>query len=1294
MRDSSKSGTLSQECTFDDSVNPKCGWLSVSGDYTWRLRRGSTPARNTGPSTDHSGGGAYIYARASVEAKKGLQRLPKRSRARLTSPTLTVGPKRKLVRFFYHMFGKQMGGLAVFVAVRGDVSPPSPVWRRSGNMGMMWHMGEIRLPANSTVKIVFESVVGKGVASDIAIDDITMHDLDVDCTFENGGGMIPVSPACRFEQASEDHFDWQENTGKTPTRRTGPAIDHTLEQSRGTYMYIEATGPNIAEKAHLISPRYTKIAGACNVSFWYHMYGEHVGHLKVHIMQRPGHLGEPYFTEAGEHGNIWFEGTFNITDIVGSYQVVFEGIRGDGSSGDIAIDDFKLIGSDCVTAASLRELKVNETRRDHCSPNPCAHGGTCMPVVGGFRCNCTEGWGGVHCNREHLVSSCSSRPCLNDGHCVVVNSTTYSCECPLGWTGENCQTEQETSHSMCDPDPCQNNATCYNFTTYLECDCKEGWTGENCDVEDIPDPCRVNHCINGGACQGRPDGRYLCQCPEQFTGAHCESVVVIIDPCESNPCQNGGTCGRSASNDGNYTCSCSDPWIGNDCNIDVRTLDKCLSNPCMNEATCVSFPDRYECLCAPQWTGGDCEIDRNSINKCLSSPCQNSATCTSFFDHYECGCTEEWTGEHCEEDVDECAESVSPCLNGGTCINTEGGHNCTCPHGWHSENCEMECQDSNKNCMYWAAVGECKVNPNYMLFYCQKSCGVCQQYMCEDAHESCPQWEQLGECKKNPYYMMANCHMSCGVCIDDECSSSPCQNDATCVDGIDSYTCTCAAGFEGINCEIDIDECTSSPCLNNGTCVDRPNGFECACTSLFRGDICEADVDICTSNPCLNNGTCSADLIGYNCTCLAGFEGNLCETDIDECASNPCQHSGRCEDLANGYICHCPQEWTGTECQYDYDECRSNPCLNGGSCYHGVGQRLFICNCPSGWQGTTCELEVDECASAPCMNGATCGDMVGGFNCTCTPGWAGPTCEQDIAECASSPCSRGVCIEGQNQYQCLCSPGYTGVLCGTDIDECSSNPCVNGGTCVDLENNHTCSCPVGFEGHYCEQVATTPQPTTLPVKTTPPKLQTTSGPIVDYSWPEIDIFSVDSSFGESSHDFTTPVDEEPDNTDEDGPSGGGTDGPGTPKTNPAVITDGLEVVETTVNDQEEASVTTVKANHVTTLPKTTPEEDNKLPEVKPNRQTTTIGNVINPLDRSQKKDQDPPATGHIVAVVFGGLMFVAIVAFLVIVVVRQRRKSRIGKYEHFSMDSKDAVAWKEMDSRSFNDSITTESSNM
>ena len=34
-----------------------------------------------------------------------------------------------------------------------------------------------------------------------------------------------------------------------------------------------------------------------------------------------------------------------------------------------------------------------------------------------------------------------------------------------------------------------------------------------------------------------------------------------------------------------------------------------------------------------------------------------------------------------------------------------------------------------------------------------------------------------------------------------ECLSSPCVNDATCTDNVNSYTCTCVDGYTGTNCE-------------------------------------------------------------------------------------------------------------------------------------------------------------------------------------------------------------------------------------------------------------------------------------------------------------------------------------------------------------------------------------------------------------------------------------------------------------------------------------------------------------
>ena len=48
-----------------------------------------------------------------------------------------------------------------------------------------------------------------------------------------------------------------------------------------------------------------------------------------------------------------------------------------------------------------------------------------------------------------------------------------------------------------------------------------------------------------------------------------------------------------------------------------------------------------------------------------------------------------------------------------------------------------------------------------------------------------------------------SCMINCVYSIDiDECDSDPCQNGATCNDGVNGYTCTnCPAGSTGPDCE-------------------------------------------------------------------------------------------------------------------------------------------------------------------------------------------------------------------------------------------------------------------------------------------------------------------------------------------------------------------------------------------------------------------------------------------------------------------------------------------------------------
>lgn len=201
---------------------------------------------------------------------------------------------------------------------------------------------------------------------------------------------------------------------------------------------------------------------------------------------------------------------------------------------------------------------------------------------------------------------------------------------------------------------------------------------------------------------------------------------------------------------------------------------------------------------------------------------------------------------------------------------------------------------------------------------------------------------------------------------------NPCQNGGTCVDGIGTYTCSCATGYSGPTCATNVDDCPAvNPCQNGGTCVDGVNTYSCSCPMGFTGPTCATNTDDCPAvNPCQNGGTCVDGVNNYTCSCATGYSGPTCGTNIDDCpAVNPCQNGGTCVDGVNAYTCSCAMGFTGATCATNIDDCPAvNPCNNGGSCVDGVN--AYSCSCANGYTGATCDTYPTSCKAIRLANAA------------------------------------------------------------------------------------------------------------------------------------------------------------------------------------------------------------------------------------------------------------------------------------------------------------------------------------
>ncbi|MED6278316.1 hypothetical protein CHARACLAT_022506 [Characodon lateralis] len=337
------------ECSFKNSL---CSWSQMVTDaFDWTWNSGSTPTEMTGPSSDHSGDGNYIYIEATSVTHGDTARL-------ISSKCADTGLH--CLQFWYHMYGSaETMGLNIYL-LQNTVA--EAVWQKRNNQGNMWHLAQVELNATTAFQIILEGRRGSNDQSDVAIDDITLYLGRCSDLSGMGKGQHPVchldcdfeQDLCQWSQMLTDVFDWERHNGSTPTLTTGPLADHTTGD--GHYLHIEANKASLGDTARFISTECPDTGPQC-LEFWYHMYGS-ADTMGLHIYLLKDKQATAVWRKRNDQGNMWHHAQVALT-VNGTFQIIFEGRRGSNDESDVAVDDIRLRRGLCQDLARPTDAQAN-----------------------------------------------------------------------------------------------------------------------------------------------------------------------------------------------------------------------------------------------------------------------------------------------------------------------------------------------------------------------------------------------------------------------------------------------------------------------------------------------------------------------------------------------------------------------------------------------------------------------------------------------------------------------------------------------------------------------------------------------------------------------------------------------------------------------------------------------------------------------------------------------------------------------------------------------------------------------
>ena len=434
----------------------------------------------------------------------------------------------------------------------------------------------------------------------------------------------------------------------------------------------------------------------------------------------------------------------------------------------------------------------------------CASPTTCEQDSGSsVSCSaCSRGYTGNLCDGRCAVGNCVPHLVT----CDQDNQSARKCgHCQQGFHGTDCSKTCDSGNCAIAPFCTQSNGQNHRCAF-----CKPGWfgtvndakTGDDCDRKCERGP----NCLGVVQCDKLDGSNVRCEsCAPGFFGADC-----------SLTCTRGNCTGAFSCNQDTGTALRCDACLPGTWGSAVGQGDDC-SDLC-NSKTCdvVTRCDKdsgvaKQCRgCASQaHRGAACESNCGFEENC-KGPVQCDQT-ASGNDKFSLTCTSTckpgWYRPGCQK----------PCLT-KKCVATK----VTCDRTSGIPTACEECEDRyfGENCESTCEADHCGVNASVT---CEKADG--SQTVCSDCQ---PGWHGK------------NCTESCP-------SPIKCSGATTCdqKSGVPTQCESCNDGWTGDLCENDINECLDrsgtgqlKTCSGHGTCHDRENNFTCSCEAGWTGLEC------------------------------------------------------------------------------------------------------------------------------------------------------------------------------------------------------------------------------------------------------------------------------------------------------------------------------------------------------------------------------------------------------------------------------------------------------------------------